>query len=875
MANNSFPRSIESTTKEGDHESILYAETDNGWTHDGRSDFGHDFTDIPPGNISSDIPDLIDLSDPEDSTPSKGPTESIPLTSDKCNLKESIDCHFPVLFEKIEGPSSKESPHPKGFLDPESPPFEPSKMCLLDQELLPSCHSSDTDGRQNRTTEHDQVAILQAHIKTLENEHETLKRENDSLSTVNEVLQHKTCQLEVYIETLRDTVAEAQLLRTRAQKFAVELSEKNANLRASLNQLQNDYDEVKPQVAEYKKKLHGATKSIDPLQKQPQDVQNRLLNVTEHVREIEHFFRNDLDNNPQDIEAFASVGLFPSGAGQKYDSAGFRQTQTLISSNEFFPKPMITSCARLTGLQNNGGGNKSQGPQPVEAPNDDFNASNMNRKDSPSQPGESQSRTGSTLDGIEWSPGSGKIWATEVEKVQAVRNHQGARPDIQTPSMFRYGIRFVRQHIVQKLITEDGIPDVASRRIIMSGVPEGVHIRQVLEHVRGGRVLKAHIITMGDGTDRHRAAYIEFGNAGDAMDYYRFTRRREFGFIVDDASIRARIMLPATDSFPLSDIQEAQLAQGCTRCLAVSGFPVFHLPTLFESAGAFRKFADNITHFSYSDDGSFEISFSDIQSALGVRDSILCSSFYGGTQCKNAVVFKEDPCDAPLDTLQVPFLPIKPLPDFSILDPKIAPLFMTEEGQDIEVDHAKRDVTGPITETPRVVHEQDLRKGIVWEKAANWDEIPTYDAYDHEQRRVVSHQKDPESGAIRTLYHGSWVMSPDESRKMWLHYNQDSPDPWTQGTADLFYNATGDIDMRKCIVDDGGLYGDADQWMKTPDSSPPEGESLTPIGTPSTVPPLSELTEGLINVHDTSRNVPAGVYSNNIGSNSGYTSPSS
>ncbi|KAF6822597.1 hypothetical protein CPLU01_11907 [Colletotrichum plurivorum] len=536
-------------------------------------------------------------------------------------------------------------------------------------------------------------------------------------------------------------------------------------------------------------------------------MQGRLLNAVHHIKEIEAFARSFLTDHPEHTGAFASVSLFPPGEGQRYDSSGKIETEALISFDEpvlDLPSPPQSQHA-IPPESETPAHKDCSSPQTPQVPVNYLDDDVPVQHDAISRPlidaqsdASNPSRAITALAGLNWTPASACLYESEFDKERAIRSHQGPRLVGRVPGMFIHGIRFVRQHTEQKLTREDDIPDVASRHVIMSDLPDDVHVQRVLEHVRGGQVLKAQLVTVKHDGGCRNVAYIEFADAGDAIEFYRFTRRREFGFFVDDRAVRAHIELPGTDSYPLSDGLRPKLSEGCTRCLSVTDFPVVHLHAVLNFAGLSRNYADVVTHFDLCGDGRFEISFADIKTAITVRDCILRSKFYGGDRRGDGVLFRSDPCDAPLDGLQVPFLPIESTSDVSILDPEHARRFMTDEERALDSERLLEEIAAAADpDDPDTFHPQDQRKNIIWEKFVIWDDIPIYMAYEPGQRQHVPHQRDPASGAVRHQYHGGWTMSLDESRKMWLHYNHDSPHPWTQQTADLWYAATGDIDIRK------------------------------------------------------------------------------
>ncbi|KAJ0360800.1 hypothetical protein COL26b_013960 [Colletotrichum chrysophilum] len=885
MAGSSFQMSLTLAESGDDH--VVYASTDDGFNDDDASEAGDDFANHHTTAPSSKLgpADLIDLSDGDFATSPSGTADNSPS---KANQPVPPQPDAPVPGDK-QNSSLDNYPQATKTPDPSAQPFVPLE---LERVAPSSSNSSYTDARQSLDFRDDQIQSLTNRVKELEHSHETLKRENDDLDTVNEKLKLKARKDDESLRELREQLAEELKRRLGSEKKAVEVDEKNAELHVEVARLQEEKADMEPQLEEYKKKLDGSQKSVRPLENMVHTLQRQVLDKTQRIKEIQLFAADHLAKNPQDIPEFATMDLFPHGGKQEHQSGKEVNPELLISfdgaadmsasgsqlneSQSEIGTPFTVSSVRAPSTPQPHHTSKdlldddpadTQSPQtlPIMTPS----IPKLQREESltpqatteshttePKSPSDDLTSPPKDISGLDWSPDSDQLWISEFQKAQAIRNHQGARSTGHTP--------------------EDDIPDVASRRVIMSGLPDGVHVQRILEHVRGGKILKAHTVTMGGGEARNNLACIEFADPEDAMEFYRFNRRREFGFCVESTSVRTRLTMPSTDSFPLSDALQARLGEGCTRCLSVTDFPVIHLQTILEFAGMSNNFADTITHFACSDDGSFEISFSDIRCAINIREYILRSKFFEGEREGTGVCFKPDPCDAPVESLQIPFLPIKATSDLTILDPKNARLFMTEEQRKLDSELLQEQVMAAADpDDADAFHEQDLRKNIVWENKVDWDSFTPYMAFDKDQRRRVLHRKDPESGAVQTQYFGSWVQSPAESRKEWLHHNQHSPHPWTQTTADLFYAATGDIDMRKSIVvDDGGLDGDADQALNTPTPREIRRQASSTTSFYSAESPLSEVNRGYMTLDDTSQHVPMGVFVNHVGSSSGLAIPS-
>ncbi|KAK2051499.1 hypothetical protein LY76DRAFT_528490 [Colletotrichum caudatum] len=593
---------------------------------------------------------------------------------------------------------------------------------------------------------------LPARVKQLEHDHETLKREHDRLDSINEDLKYKISQTNATIEKLTAQLSEAELLRRRAQQYAAGISERSKLDQGFLHELQVELDYNKTQLEAFKEKYNRVVQNQQPLQSQLQELQTGLLNAVERNKTYEAFLRAFVADNPQHMASFETIGISPGSASWDKYTKEATQEDLLISFDQV-PPPTMTPYAppqsKLRGYtgclldlppptateavytrSNNPDCNKSNFQQPLQHLSRQLPEVPQSIVSKTSKPGDPDHVN---TDLLEWKEDCNDIWESPFQRERALRNHQGA------PG--------AHQH--------SQIP--ASRIIIMTGLPDEVHIQRVLEHVRGGQILNAHVAPMGTGDFNYNHAYIEFTTAEVAFKFYKYSCSREFGFIAQNGVFASRV-------------------------------------------GLAHNFTQVITHFAYSDDGSFEISFSSLKSAILVRESILESSLWTAPAERRSVTFRPDPCSAPLGELQEPFLPTYQTADLSILAPENAQLFMTtEERQDEEKLLQEQILEACDQNDPETVCLKDMldRKNIVWEKTADWDNAVEYMAYDPDQRKEVLHRRDRQSGAIQVWYHGGWVMDKIQSWKAWEHYNVDSPHPYTQKSLDLFYKVTGRVDQRK------------------------------------------------------------------------------
>ncbi|KAK1622307.1 hypothetical protein BDP81DRAFT_334889 [Colletotrichum phormii] len=795
-----FPGRIIKQEKDNDGGASVYASTDNGFNDD-QTDAGS-----PPAPARPILPQanskiLIDFDD-----------DSKDLNATVVDASHTHTITSSAVTKQIEssGPGRKS-------LDPSSAEFTPSST-TRDHLSSKQSFSSYSDARQ------DDFLTMTSRLKQLEADQEVLKSENESLEYVNESLKHKVNLDEATINKLKEDIKEANLLRCRAQTYSIEQNKRCKKDQEALSKLQDDLDHTQGQLIEYKTKHAGEVASNAPLLTQIQAMQNCLLNAIERAKMYEAFMRGFLTDHPEVTESFATIGV--SLDDRSLDDRGNMDSgfptvlgindEPLISFEDHFPALKTPDKPQNIDRANQAASPKPESPyvfkEALVTP-DPPELSAKKQHPPPIQYLDNQKIETATrpdnVTGLDWSDGSDNIWDSPFQKervLQAYQRATGSRHPSAVPGMLKYGIRYIRNETGQKLIVNDGVPDVASRTIIMTGFPDEVHVQRILEHIRGGRILKAHALPMGTSDNRLNHAYIEFTSPEDARAFYRYSlnKDREIGFTTADGnSVQVHISIANTDSFPLKDSILSMIREGSTRCLAVTGFPVMHLRTILKRAGLASTFAEVITHFVYADDGSFQISFSNIESAVLVRKCIIRSPFYSGSPEGHNVVFCPDPCDASLDDLlHIRYLPTSPSFNIDIISTENARGLQTKEEAEAE-DQRYQEAWLANAHSDDPVEEAEFdafrerQEPITWEKGANWNDAVEYMDFDPDQGKEVRHRKDPKSGAFQMWYSAGWAYTTEQSQKEWLHYNIDSTDPYTQQTADLIYQSTGLIDQRK------------------------------------------------------------------------------
>ncbi|KAM9874969.1 hypothetical protein VDGL01_10951 [Verticillium dahliae] len=110
-----------------------------------------------------------------------------------------------------------------------------------------------------------------------------------------------------------------------------------------------------------------------------------------------------------------------------------------------------------------------------------------------------------------------------------------------------------------------------SRTVIINNLPSNVGIGQVLEHVCGGRVVKAVLVSvarfpgLGD-----MSAIINFETPQAAQRFMQLAARRKFGFKTANGNhVEASVVSSGVASHPVKPNVGRLLEMGCTRCLQV------------------------------------------------------------------------------------------------------------------------------------------------------------------------------------------------------------------------------------------------------------------------------------------------------------------
>ncbi|EEY18956.1 predicted protein [Verticillium alfalfae VaMs.102] len=110
-----------------------------------------------------------------------------------------------------------------------------------------------------------------------------------------------------------------------------------------------------------------------------------------------------------------------------------------------------------------------------------------------------------------------------------------------------------------------------SRTVIINNLPNNVGIGQVLEHVCGGRVVKAILVSvaglpgLGD-----MSAIITFETPQAAQRFMQLAAQRKFGFkTINGNHVEASVVSSGVASHPFKPNVGRLLEMGCTRCLQV------------------------------------------------------------------------------------------------------------------------------------------------------------------------------------------------------------------------------------------------------------------------------------------------------------------
>ena len=208
------------------------------------------------------------------------------------------------------------------------------------------------------------------------------------------------------------------------------------------------------------------------------------------------------------------------------------------------------------------------------------------------------------------------------------------------PDFHNYGLRFIpsdNQNIY--------------RTITISGIPENISLRMVLDVVRGGAILESQIFNTLKITGSSTARII-FLYENSAFVYEGHTKKQPITF----NGIVAKVAVVPTPTWPIRpELLEAVLNHRHSRCLAIRNFPRSISSSQFRRDIELSKElnVDQLMHTEMREDGTLYSQFASVDGAERAYETLSNLVAYRG--CK--LFFTIDPCILPVNTL-LPFTKI-------------------------------------------------------------------------------------------------------------------------------------------------------------------------------------------------------------------------
>jgi hypothetical protein len=247
------------------------------------------------------------------------------------------------------------------------------------------------------------------------------------------------------------------------------------------------------------------------------------------------------------------------------------------------------------------------------------------------------------------------LWDGKEERKDAVEIHmrsissRARDSEMRFPEFFRYGILY------QPSSTDSNY----LRTVMLTNLPVGTELRDVLARVRGGEILSASLLDTRSITGA-LSARVVFRHEGAAEEYVLYAKGHPILFGDEDGGKEAKVTLLTTPTYPPSPrLLNRLLSHQQTRCLSLPNFPPHFSLTALE-----RQLASNngvrgsmLIEFFIDEEGTLHLQFSDIFWAGAAFGILTNFRDYRGLDVK----FVEDPCTGPLSDLSSPIAPRPPM----------------------------------------------------------------------------------------------------------------------------------------------------------------------------------------------------------------------
>lgn len=250
---------------------------------------------------------------------------------------------------------------------------------------------------------------------------------------------------------------------------------------------------------------------------------------------------------------------------------------------------------------------------------------------------EELSRDPGTSTGLRWAVS--EVFDSKAERGEAIsinrRNAKLGIKDITFPNLFKYGIRYIPTS------SDRGI----YRTVVISDIPSGVTMMQLLKKVRGGMVVDVKLLDT-IGITGAQSAMVTFLHEHSASAYLDYAKEHCIVF----NGVAARVTMVSTPTWPIPFNLQALIDQhGHTRCFEVHNFPLGISASTLK-----RELTDSPVMKSSSlesmeklEAGVLSLRFASVRVAGRAAAMFEYTHRYAG--CK--VKFGPDPCAKPLETL--------------------------------------------------------------------------------------------------------------------------------------------------------------------------------------------------------------------------------
>ena len=287
------------------------------------------------------------------------------------------------------------------------------------------------------------------------------------------------------------------------------------------------------------------------------------------------------------------------------------------------------------------------------------------------------------------------------------------------PAVFQYGIRYdpaVHEHNTLRTVSIMGLDPKTTRS-------------ELFDNIRGGAVVSMELLNTVSITGTF-SALVQFLYERDALAFDDFAAQNPLLF----HGTAAYVKVVRTPTWPLlPHVRTTILQLKHTRCLEVHDFPRKIGPTALRqdlrphSSSTY----DKLERANMRVDGVLELGFTSISAAEKGYEVLTTSRKY--LKCR--VIFVQDPCSLPLDTLKNRPFQVKPVVSMPLASPRDTEVEETLEGT-LEKDTTPQVVSMPLgapkdEEVEETPGEHTTSQNLITPSEANTVTLPASDLDEH------------------------------------------------------------------------------------------------------------------------------------------------